>query len=92
MYQKLLTGGRVDRLKSQKQPKRLNAKAVQNLNQIISSAMKLAMEQKLIAHNPVDGCVLPRVEHKEMKTLPAEQLAAFLAEASMYFHLLRAGR
>lgn len=81
MYQKLLTGGRVDRLKSQNQPKGLSAKTVRNLNQIISSAMKLAMEQKLIAHNPADGCALPRVEHREMKTLPAEQLAAFLNEA-----------
>ena len=81
MYQKLLTGGRVDRLESQNQPKGLSAKTVRNLNQIISSAMKLAMEQKLIAHNPADGCALPRVEHREMKTLPAEQLAAFLNEA-----------
>ena len=68
MYQKLLTGGRVDRLESQNQPKGLSAKALRNLNQIISSAMKLAMEQKLIAHNPADGCALPRVEHREMKT------------------------
>lgn len=81
MYQKLLTGGRVNRLESQNQPKGLSAKTVRNLNQIISSAMKLAMEQKLIAHNPADGCALPRVEHREMKTLPAEQLAAFLHEA-----------
>lgn len=81
MYQKLLTGGRVDRLESQNQSKGLSAKTVRNLNQIISSAMKLAMEQKLVAHNPADGCALPRVEHREMKTLPAEQLAAFLNEA-----------
>lgn len=45
MYQKLLTGGRVDRLESQNQPKGLSAKTVRNLNQIISSAMKLAMDQ-----------------------------------------------
>ena len=81
MYQKLLTGGRVNRLESKNQPKGLSAKTVRNLNQIISSAMKLAIEQKLIAHNPADGCALPRVEHREMKTLPAEQLAAFLNEA-----------
>ena len=81
MYQKLLTGGRVDRLEFQNQQKGLSAKTVRNLNQIISSAMKLAVEQKLIAHNPANGCALPRVEHREMKTLPAEQLAAFLNQA-----------
>ena len=81
MYQKLLTKGRVVRIESQHQPKGLSAKTVRNLNQIISSAMKLAIQQKLISGNPADGCALPRIEHKEMKTLPVDQLAAFLAEA-----------
>ena len=81
MYQKLLTEGRVERIESQNQPKGLSAKTVRNLNQIISSAMKLAMDQRLISKNPADGCALPKVEHKEMKTLPVEQLNAFLMEA-----------
>lgn len=81
MYQELLTKGRVDRIESKHQPKGLSAKTVRNLNQIISSTMKLAIQQKLISSNPADGCALPRIEHKEMKTLPADQLAAFLNEA-----------
>lgn len=81
MYQELLTEGRVDRIESQHQPKGLSAKTVRNLNQIISSAMKLAIQQKLISSNPADGCALPRIEHKEMKTLSSDQLAAFLNEA-----------
>ena len=81
MYQKLLTGGRVDRLEAQNQPKGLSAKTVRNLNQIISSAMQLAIDQRLISRNPTDGCALPRVEHQEMKTLTAEQLTAFFIEA-----------
>ena len=43
--------------------------------------MKLAKEQKLIATDPTDGCALPKVEHREMKTLPVEQLTSFLREA-----------
>ena len=31
--------------------------------------------------DPTDGCALPKVEHKEMKTLPVEQLTSFLQEA-----------
>ena len=54
---------------------------MRNLHQIIASAMKLAKEQKLIAVDPTDGCALPKVEHREMKTLPVEQLASFLREA-----------
>ena len=80
-YKKLLAEGRVERIESQKQPKGLSAKTVRNIHQIISSALKLAVEQRLIAHNPADGCALPKAERKEMQTLPVEQLTSFLREA-----------
>ena len=80
-YKKLLEKGRVDRIESRKQSNGLSAKTVRNIHQIISSAMKLAQEQKLIASNPAEGCALPRLEHREMKTLPVEQLQSFLREA-----------
>ena len=81
LYKKLLTEGRVDRIESKKQPKGLSAKMVRNINQIISSALNLAKEQKLIYSNPADACALPKVEHREMQTLTAEQLDAFFREA-----------
>ena len=81
LYKKLLTEGRVDRIEAKKQPKGLSAKTVRNIHQIISSALKLAVEQRLIARNPADGCALPKAERKEMQTLPVEQLASFLREA-----------
>ena len=81
LYKKLLSDGRVDRIESKKQPKGLSAKTVRNIHQIISSALKLAVEQRLIAHNPADGCALPKAERKEMQTLPVEQLTSFLREA-----------
>ena len=80
-YKKLLGNGRVKRLESRQQPKGLSAKTVRNINQVISSALDLAKEQKLIATNPTDACALPKVEHKEMQTIPAEDLAKFLREA-----------
>ena len=40
-----------------------------------------AIEQKLVSRNPTQGCALPKVEHKEMKTLTADQLSAFFQEA-----------
>ena len=81
LYQKLLTEGRVDRLESQNQPKGLSPKTVRNINQVISSAMQLAIQQHLIAQDPTDGCALPKTEHREMQTLSTDQLAAFLLEA-----------
>lgn len=80
-YRKLLTKGRVERIESKDQPKGLSAKTVRNINQVISSAMDLAVAQKIILTNPTNVCELPKVEHKEMQTVPAEQLSAFLEEA-----------
>ncbi len=37
-----------------------------------------AKEQKLISANLTEGCALPKLEHKEKKTLPAGQLQSFL--------------
>ena len=81
LYKKLLTSGRIDRVESKHQAKGLSPKTVRNIHQIIASAMKLAKEQKIIATDPTEGCALPKLEHKEMKTLPIEQLTSFLWEA-----------
>jgi len=81
LYKKLLAKGRVDRIEAKSQPKGLSPKTVRNINQVISSAMDFAKSQKLIAVNPTDGCALPKLEHQEMKTIPAEQLTSFLREA-----------
>ena len=81
LYKKLLGNGRVERIESKKQPKGLSAKTVRNINQIICSALNLAIEQRLILTNPANACALPNLEHREMKTLPVEQLTSFLREA-----------
>ena len=80
-YRKLITKGRVERKESEKQPKGLSAKTVRNINQVISSAMDFAVAQKIIPENPCKAVALPKAEHKEMQTIPAEQLQAFLQEA-----------
>ena len=80
-YKKFLSGGKVEWIESKSQPKGLSAKTVRNINQVISSAMDFAIDQKLITVNPTDGCAPPKLEHREMRTLPAEQLASFLHEA-----------
>ena len=81
LYKKLLTEGRVVRIESEHQPAGLCAKTVRNINQIISSAMDMAIEQQIILRNPTKGCALPRIERKEMHTIQQEDLAAFLREA-----------
>ncbi len=81
LCKKLMDKGRVERIESEKQPKGLSAKTVRNIIQVISSAMDFAVAQRIISINPCDAVALPKVEKKEMQTIPAEQLQAFLAEA-----------
>lgn len=80
-YRKLMTKGRMERIEATNQPKGLSAKTVRNINQVISTAMDFAVAQRIISVNPCKAVALPKVEHKEMQTIPAEQLQAFLAEA-----------
>lgn len=81
LYRKLMSKGRVERIEAEHQPKGLSAKTVRNINQVISSAMDFAVAQKIITENPCKNVSLPKTEHKEMQTIPADQLQAFLAEA-----------
>ncbi len=48
---------------------------------MIGSAYNLAIEQRLVTKIPTQGCALPKVEHKEMRTLTSDQLSAFFQEA-----------
>ena len=57
---------------SRSKPKGLSVKTVRNINQMISSALNCAVEQRLIPRNPTKGCVLPKLERKEMKILLPE--------------------
>ena len=76
LHRKLTRKGRVERIEAEHQPKGLSAKTVRNINQVISSAMDFAVAQKIILENPCKNVSLPKTEHKEMQTIPAEQLQA----------------
>lgn len=81
LYKHLLESGRIERTESRSKPKGLSVKTVRNINQMISSALNCAVEQHLIPTNPTKGCVLPKLERKEMKILPPESLGTFFEEA-----------
>ena len=81
LYKHLLENGRVECTEARNKPKGLSIKTVRNINQMISSALNCAVEQYLIPANPTKGCVLPKLERKEMKILPPESLGTFFEEA-----------
>ena len=77
----LLESGRVLRKESHNKPKGLSPKTVANIRTMLYSAFDKAVAEHLILTNPCVGCKLPKQEHSEMKTPPAEQLSVFLREA-----------
>ena len=81
LYKYLLENGRLECMESRNKPKGLSVETVRNINQMISSALNCAVEQRLIPSNPTKGCVLPKLERKEMKILPPESLGTFFEEA-----------
>ena len=81
LYKHLLESGRVECTESRSKPKGLSVKTVRNINQMISTTLNCAVEQRLIPSNPTKGCVLPKLERKEMKILPPESLGTFFEEA-----------
>ncbi|MCI8740802.1 MAG: site-specific integrase [Oscillibacter sp.] len=81
LYKYLLENGRLECMESRNKPKGFSVETVRNINQMISSALNCAVEQRLISSNPTNGCVLPKLERKEMKILPPESLGTFFEEA-----------
>ena len=81
LYKHLMENGRVECIESRNKSKGLSIKTVRNINQMVSSALNCAIAQRLIPANPTKGCVLPKLERKEMKILPPESLGTFFEEA-----------
>ena len=83
LYKHLLESGRVECMESRSKPEVLSVKSVRNINQMISSALNYAVEQHLIPTNPTKGCVLPKLERKEMKILPPESLGNMVSQTAL---------
>ena len=80
-YNRMGKCGRVQRKESEKQPNGLAPKSIRNMHFFISHALQQAVKEKMIPENPAVGCILPRKEKTEMKTLPLDKLGAFFLEA-----------
>ncbi len=51
------------------------------LHAMLRQCLDQAVQERLIPYNPAAGCKLPPKEKKEMHTLPAEKISAYLAAA-----------
>ena len=48
---------------------------------MLHNVLDRAVKERLLIRNPADSCVVPKVQHQEMKTLRLEDLKAYLDAA-----------
>lgn len=80
LYQDLRENGRLREVQKEKSPG-LGASTVRGIHLMLHNALDRAVKERLIQRNPTDDCIAPKLEKKEMKILPAEDMKAYLDEA-----------
>ena len=80
LYKDLLENGRTREQQRKKKPG-LSGSTVRGVHTMLHSALDRAVKERLLIRNPADGCVVPKVQHQEMKTLQPEDLRAYLDAA-----------
>lgn len=80
LYKDLLENGRTREQQRKKKPG-LSGSTVRGIHIMLHSALDRAVRERLLVRNPADNCVVPKVQHQEMKTLQPEDLKAYLDAA-----------
>ena len=80
LYKDLLENGRLRKKQRRKHPG-LSGSTVRGVHIMLHSAPDRAVKERLLIRNPADSCVVPKVQHQEMKTLQPEDLKAYLDAA-----------
>lgn len=80
LYRDLLENGRL-RKKQRKEHPGFSGSTVRGVHIMLHSALDRAVKERLLLRNPADSCVVPKVQHQEMKTLQPEDLKAYLDAA-----------
>ena len=80
LYQDLRESGRLREVQKEKSPG-LSASTVRGIHLMLHNALDRAVKERLIQRNPTADRIAPKLEKKEMKFLPAEDMKAYLDEA-----------
>ena len=80
MYKNLMEHGRVNTKSGNGNPG-LSSTTVRSVHLMLHSAFERAVKERLIARNPTDDCIAPKVQKVEMKTLRPEHLKSYLEAA-----------
>ena len=80
LYRELQQNGRRRAAQKSKHPG-LSSSTIRGVHTMLHSALDRAVKERLLIRNPADSCVVPKVQHQEMKTLQPEDLKAYLDAA-----------
>ena len=80
LYKYLMEHGRVNQRSGHGNPG-LSSTTVRSVHLMLHSAFERAVKERLIAKNPTDDCIAPKVQKVEMKTLRPEHLKSYLDAA-----------
>ncbi len=80
LYQDLRENGRLREAQKEKSSG-LSASTVRGIHLMLHNALDRTVKERLIQRNPTADCIAPKLEKKEMKFLPAEDMKAYLDEA-----------
>ncbi len=80
MYNDLLDHGRERVSQKEKNPV-LSGTYVHGVHVMLHNCLNRAVKERLIVRNPADDVIVPKIDKKEMKILPPEQVKAYLKAA-----------
>ncbi len=79
-YNRTKESGRVKRWEGMEDLS-LSNRVVRGIHMVLRQALQQAVNERIINHNPCDNCRIPKLEKKEMKIIPPEQIGAYLQQA-----------
>ena len=82
MYNDLLDHGR-ERVSQKEKNPGLSGTYVHGVHVMLHNCLNRAVKERLIVRNPADDVIVPKIDKKEMKILPPEQVKAYLKAASV---------
>ena len=82
MYNDLLNHGR-ERVSQKEKNPGLSGTYVHGIHVMLHNCLNRAVKERLLVRNPADDVIVPKIDKKEMKILPPEQVKAYLKAASV---------
>ena len=82
MYNDLLDHG-IERVSQKEKNPGLSGTYVHGIHVMLHNCLNRAIKERLIVCNPADDVIVPKIDKKEMKILPPEQVKAYLKATSV---------